>query len=214
MPLLTPHIFMETIPSTMSFLYAVGGRIENNIPNIQNSTIYDATSEIEWSTINTHINPKYSWDVYTSSIKNIRVYKGITSTLRVLSHINGQLEHGDEICDDPDNSEEWSTITHYMTPKLSWGEYTSTIHHLMSTATAVKYDEYFNFLPSRIIADLEKCDKIFSIENENTITNISEFVVYKRNLLKFLSTPCVLLKDYTSTVQLYPRIPKHYKSQK
>ena len=26
---------METIPSTMSFLYAVGGRIENNIPNIQ-----------------------------------------------------------------------------------------------------------------------------------------------------------------------------------
>ncbi len=201
---------METIPSTMSFLYAVGGRIENKIPITPNFRIYEPTSEIEWSTINTHITPKYSWDVYTSTIQNIRVYKGITSTLRVLSHVNGKLEHGDEICDDPQTSEEWSTITHYISPKLSWEEYTSTIHHLMSTETAIKYDEYFKHLPSKIKADLEVCDKIFSIENENTITNISEVVVYKRNLLKFLSTPCVLLKDYTSTIQLYPRLPTDY----
>jgi len=195
MPVFLPPFTMELFPSTMSFLYAVNGKMIHN-----NMNLHDASTKEDWDLIIPHITPQYQWEEYTSTVKNIRMYKGITSTLTIMNYINGQYMHNSEVDDDPTTHEEWSTISKYMTPKISWENYISTI-------TEIGISKYFKELSNKTTKDLLKCDKIFNIYNEDSIPNIEEWVLYKRKLTNLLSTPSALNRDYYTTSNNYPIEP-------
>jgi hypothetical protein len=195
MPIFLPPFIMNTLPSTMSFLYIVGGKLMHHNPILS-----DAKTSEEWDTLSKVMIPNFSWDTYTSTITNIKIYKGIASTLKIVNHLKGQYIHSDEIGDDATNEEEWSTISKYMTPSISWETYTSTI-------TDIGTRENFNRLEGTINRDLESSKFIFNIKNQGKIDNIGEWVVYVRELRNLLSTPSAIARDYNSTILLYPKKP-------
>jgi hypothetical protein len=179
----------------MSFLYSVDGKLIHHNPISS-----DAMTSEEWENLSKFMIPNFSWDTYTSTIKNIRIYKGITSTLKFVNYYNAQLEHSEEIVDDPKDEKEWSTISKYMIPSVSWETYTSTIQELGNI-------EKFNDLNQNILKDLDFSKNIFNIKNKETIDNIGEWVVYVRDLTNLLSTPSVIMRDYNATLMLYPQRP-------
>jgi hypothetical protein len=193
MPLFLPHFVMKTLPSTMSFLYHMGGKMEHTNPILK-----DATNEIQWSKIKMNIDIDYSWDEYTSTVKNIRIYKGLTSTISFLNYKKAQLTHGEEICDDPNTKEEWSTISHYMNPRFHWEDYVSTMADF-------GIDSIIDNLKIKTSIDILECENIFNSINRHS--NISEWVIFKRNLYKFLSTPSLLERDYKTAINNYPIKP-------
>ena len=195
MPIFIPPDIMKYIPSTMSFLYQVGGEIEHQyyIPS-------DPTNFEQWSTLSKYMTKPYSWDEYTSTIKNIRVYKGITSTIQFIQTIGASIQHSDEFGDDPNTKEEWSTFTHYMTPKYSWECYLSTMNN-------ISINNRFNIIENKVVHSLSICDYVFNNINASEISNISDWVIYKRNIIQLLSTPSALIKDYERTLDIYPIEP-------
>lgn len=195
MPVFLPPFVMKTLPSTMSFLYSVGGKLIHHNPISS-----DARTPKEWENLSQFMIPNFSWDTYTSTIGNIRIYKGITSTLKFVNYYNAQLEHSEEIVDDPKDAKEWSTISKYMIPSVNWETYTSTIQELGNI-------ENFNMLNQTILKDLEISKNIFNIKNKETIDNIGEWVVYVRDLTNLLSTPSAIMRDYNATLMLYPQRP-------
>jgi hypothetical protein len=198
MPDFLPPFIMKLFPSTMSFLYAVDGKMLHN-----NIGLHDANTKEEWDLIIPNITPQYNWKEYTSTVKNIRMYKGITSTLAIMNHLQGQYTHNSEVDDDPSTHEEWSTISKYMKPTISWEEYVSTIH-------IIGISNYFLDLSYRRNRDLSKCDTFINMFDENDeycIPNIEEWVIHKRNLTNLLSTPFALNRDYDTTLNNYPLEP-------
>jgi len=195
MPIFLPSIIMKNIPSTMSFLYHVGGEIEHT-PEI----LSDPINSEQWSTLTTLMTEPHSWDEYTSTIKNIRVYKGILSTITFINHVGARIKYSHIIEDDATTSEEWSTITHFMTPQYSWESYVSTMNIYS------KIDR-FHSIEKKVWHDLSIADYVFNNINISEVPNVSEWVIYKRNLLKLLSTPSAIIKDYDTTLNIYPIQP-------
>lgn len=195
MPVFLPPFVMKTLPSTMSFLYSVGGKLIHHNPISS-----DARTAEEWENLSKFMIPNFSWDTYTSIIGNIRIYKGITSTLKFVNYYNAQLEHSEEIVDDPKDAKEWSTISKHLIPSVSWETYSSTIQELGNI-------ENFNNLNENILKDLEFSKNIFNIKNKETIDNVGEWVAYVRDLTNLLSTPSAIMRDYNATLMLYPQRP-------